>query len=174
MALVAVGAGVVFGLRTTAQAPVGSSPSTSSALGEIGESVSVHVAGWVVDPGVVETQAGSRVADVIGAAGGFRPGASVDAVNLAAPVVDGQQVVVPGPREPGEQVEPNSQDGLVHLNTAEASELEELPGVGPVLADRIVEYRERNGPFEVAEDLLEVPGIGETTLATLRESVVVP
>ena len=65
-------------------------------------------------------------------------------------------------------------DGRVRVNDAEAAELEDLPGVGPVLASRIVEHRERNGPFEAVEDLLDVPGIGERKLASLRDSIVVP
>ncbi|HJQ90321.1 MAG TPA: helix-hairpin-helix domain-containing protein, partial [Acidimicrobiia bacterium] len=65
-------------------------------------------------------------------------------------------------------------DGLISLNQADASALEELPGVGPVLADRIVAHREANGPFETIEDLLEVPGIGEAKLAAMRDSIAVP
>lgn len=132
--------------------------------------VTVHVSGSVARPGLVSVPAGSRVADVILAAGGALPGAVLGSLNLAAPVSEGQQLVVPdasmGVATPG--------DGRIRLNSADASALEMLPGVGPVLAARIVEYRDRNGPFLAVEDLLDVPGIGEAKLEALRESVMVP
>jgi competence protein ComEA len=137
--------------------------------------VEVHVAGWVVSPGVVSVPVGSLVVDVIVAAGGLRPGARVDAVNLAAPVAAGQQVLVPGPSPEGETppggVAPG---GKVAVNRATAAELESLPGVGPVLAGRIVAYRDQNGAFSRVEDLLSVPGIGEAKLSSIRDLITVP
>ena len=130
--------------------------------------ITVHVAGEVRAPGLVLIPAGSRVADAVAAAGGFTPAAEPATLNLAAPVVDGQQVVVGGP---GSAEVPS---GKVSLNQASASELEILSGVGPVLASRIVAHREANGPFVTVEDLLDVAGIGESKLSTIRESVVVP
>ena len=130
----------------------------------------VHVAGEVAAPGLVEVGPGSRVADAVAAAGGLLAGADVAGLNLAAPVVDGQQVVV---RAAGEAV-PSVVGGVVHLNTATAVDLEQIPGVGPVLAARIVEYRETHGPFLVVEDLLDVAGIGEAKLAAMRDAVAVP
>ncbi len=121
--------------------------------------ITVHVAGEVRAPGLVLIPAGSRVADAVAAAGGFTPAAEPATLNLAAPVVDGQQEVP---------------SGKVSLNQASASELEILSGVGPVLASRIVAHREANGPFVTVEDLLDVAGIGESKLSTIRDSVVVP
>jgi competence protein ComEA len=127
----------------------------------------------VRSPGVVDIPEGSIIADVIDAAGGLRNGAVIDQLNLAAPVGDGEHVVVPGPEEAltaGSQGEGGS-GGLISLSTAAASDLETLPGVGPVLAERIVSFREQNGRFDDVEDLLEVPGIGEAKLAAIRDLV---
>lgn len=130
--------------------------------------ITVHVAGEVVAPGLVRIPAGSRVADAVAAAGGFTSAAEPATLNLAASVIDGQQIVVGGP---GLAEAPS---GKLSINQASASELEVLAGVGPVLAARIVDYRQANGPFVTVEDLLDVSGIGEAKLATFRESVVVP
>jgi competence protein ComEA len=134
--------------------------------------ITVHVAGAVRSPGVVQVAAGGRVGDAVAAAGGVMPDADLALVNLAAPLADGQQVVVPATSAEGTGAV--AVDGRVHLNLAGAAELEALPGVGPVLAGRIVAYREEYGPFVVVEDLLDVPGIGEAKLAALREAVLVP
>jgi competence protein ComEA len=133
-------------------------------------SIDVHVAGWVLSPGVVRVAPESIVADAIEAAGGLRPGALVDRINLAAPLRSGDQIVVPGPDAMAE----SSEGGPIALNRASAKDLEELPGVGPVLAERIVAYREQNGPFSEIEDLLQVGGIGEAKLASIRDLVRVP
>lgn len=164
--LVAGLAGWWFGGTPAPPPPLQVMPSAPDAV------VTVHVAGRVAAPGLVEVPSGSRVADAISAAGGLLESADATGLNLAAPVIDGQQVVV---RAVGE-VPPEGTDesGLVHLNTASAVELERIAGVGPVLAARIVEYREANGPFAVVEDLLDVSGIGEAKLAAMRDGVVVP
>lgn len=133
--------------------------------------IEVHVAGWVVSPGVVTIPDGAIVADAIAAAGGLRLGARSDLINLAAEVATGVQIVVPGPDEVGGGP---AADGLIALNRATASDLEALPGVGPVLAERIEAFREANGPFDKVEDLLQVPGIGEAKLASIRDLVRVP
>lgn len=132
----------------------------------------VHVAGWVRSPGVVQLPEGSIVADAVEAAGGFRPGAAAHSLNLAATLASGDQVYVSGPDQ--ESVSPTSDDGVVVVNRATASDLEQLPGVGPVLAERIVAYRDANGPFQEVEDLLDVPGIGESKLASMRDIVRIP
>jgi competence protein ComEA len=126
-----------------------------------------------MSPGVFEVPDGSIVADAIKAAGGLRPGAMADAVNLAAPVVAGQQIIVTGP---GTVAQPSDEGGdtRVSLNSATVAELDSLPGVGPVLAERIVEFREEHGLFTTVEDLLEVSGIGEAKLASIRDLVTVP
>lgn len=138
----------------------------------------VHVAGAVVDPGLVEVAAGTRVAEAIERAGGSTEDADLDALNLAAPVADGQQVYVP---RQGEAVppaaagtdSPDSGSGLVNVNTADAAALETLPGIGPALADRILSWRSENGPFPSVDALTNVSGIGPATLARLRDLVTV-
>jgi competence protein ComEA len=135
-----------------------------------GAGITVHVAGEVDRPGLVTVAAGARVADAVEAAGGLLASADASTLNLAAPLADGQQVVV-RPRGPGPATSVGSG---VHLNSASAGELEEIPGVGPVLAARIVDHRTEHGPFATVEDLLDVAGIGEAKLAALRDAVVVP
>jgi len=134
--------------------------------------ITVHVSGAVAKPGLVSLATGSRVADAVLAAGGALPGALLTSLNLAAPVSDGQQLVVPAAGAGSDGL--GVGDGRIAINTADVTALEALPGVGPVLAQRIVEHRNRNGPFAVVEDLLDVPGIGEAKLAALREMVLVP
>lgn len=149
------------------------SPAETSGTGAVSAGkVVVHVAGWVVRPGLVEVDRDARVADAVAAAGGARPGAALASLNLAAPIADGEQVVVPGPE--GTTAIAGVDGGPVHLNQATATDLERLPGVGPVLAQRIVDHRDRLGPFRSVEDLLDVPGIGEAKLAAIRDEVAVP
>lgn len=152
-----------------------SSPSTLETLetpDDESESVRVHVSGMVVAPGVVHVPGDAIVADAIDAAGGLLSDAVVDQINLAAPVAPGGRIVVPGPGDDqGGGVGPTAEAGLVSINRATAVELEALPGVGPVLAERIVAFRDENGGFEVVEDLLEVPGIGEAKLAAMRDQI---
>lgn len=132
--------------------------------------ITVHVSGLVARPGLVSLPAGSRVADAVIAAGGVHGEADLAALNLAAPLVDGQQLIVPG-----SGVAPSAAGTIgIRVNTADAEALDGLPGVGPVLAGRIVAHREAHGPFTTVEDLLDVPGIGESKLAAIREVVVVP
>lgn len=136
--------------------------------------ITVHVSGAVTQPGLVTVPANARIADAVAAAGGALPAARLGSLNLAAPIRDGQLILVPaldGSPTPGL---PEGVRTTVRVNTATADELEQLPGVGPVLAERIVAHREARGPFGVVEDLLDVPGIGEAKLASLRDHVLVP
>lgn len=181
VAVAAVGAGVWFGRGVTQAAPgmgtLGESPSVTAATETTGAATMVvHVAGWVETPGLVLLPVGARVGDAVAAAGGIRPGARLADLNLAQPLTDGERVAVPGPggSTPGDAGGGGGDDGLVRLNSATAQDLERLPGVGPVLAERIVGHREDMGPFERVEDLLEVSGIGEAKLASIRDLVVVP
>jgi competence protein ComEA len=137
----------------------------------------VDVAGWVRHPGVYTFEAGARVVDAIEAAGGARSGAELSALNLAAPLVDGTQVLVPKAGEaPPPGVAPpggTAPGALVNVNTATAAELETLPGIGEVIAQAIIDHRTENGPFASVEELLDVTGIGDATLENIRELVTV-
>lgn len=134
----------------------------------------VYVSGWVANPGVVEVVEGSIVADAVEAAGGALDGALLEAINLARPLVTGDHVQIPGPGDPMALTQGGDVGGLISPNRADVSQLVELPGVGPVLAERIVAHREANGPFQTVEDLLDVPGIGEAKLSAIRDLIVVP
>jgi competence protein ComEA len=141
-----------------------------------GPGVVVHVVGAVRRPGLYQLPAGSRVADALEQAGGAAPAADVALVNLAAPLADGQQVVVPsraaaGNGSSGAAGESGSGSGPVHLNTASVAELDELPGVGPVTAQKIVDHREKHGAFSSVEDLDAIPGIGAAKIEQLRDLV---
>jgi competence protein ComEA len=147
-------------------APRGSSPTAESTA------LVVHVVGAVRRPGLYRLPAGARVADAVERAGGAGVQADVALVNLAAPLADGQQVVVPARAEAGTTDGGGSAgsaaSGPLHLNTATAADLDELPGVGPVTAQKIVEYREQHGAFSSVDDLDAIPGIGPARLEQLR------
>lgn len=133
----------------------------------------VHVAGAVASPDVVEVPAGSRVAEAVAAAGGALPEADLDQLNLARLLEDGERVVVPRRGEAAPTDPAGTEPGLVDLNRADVATLEGLPGIGPVLAGRIVRWREQHGPFRQAGELREVPGIGERTFQGLVDLVTV-
>jgi len=156
--------------------------------GEVSGEVSVHVAGAVARPGVVELADGARVTDAVAAVGGPTADADVDRLNLAAPLVDGARIAVPrvgaepssevttsvpGPAGAGGSGTGAPGEPTVNLNTATAEELETLPGVGPATAAAILAHREDNGQFGAVEDLLEVRGIGEAKLEAVRDFVTV-
>jgi competence protein ComEA len=137
----------------------------------------VDVAGAVHQPGVYEFSEGDRVIDAIERAGGPMPKADLSLLNLAAPLTDGTQILVPKSGPPGAVAPggtaPGSSIGLININTASATELETLSGIGEVLAATIIEYREQNGPFATVDDLMDVSGIGPATLEEIREQVTV-
>lgn len=162
-----------FGAGTAAPTPpVGEVAETSAA-------VVVSVVGQVVRQGLVTLPAGSRVADAVDAAGGLLPGADASSVNLAAVVPDGAQIAVGVPGAASGPGGAPASGGLpasgsrVDLNTATAGELDGLPGIGPVLAQRIVDHRTRNGPFRSVDQLDDVPGIGPAIAADLAGLVAV-
>ncbi|MBN2547742.1 MAG: ComEA family DNA-binding protein [Anaerolineales bacterium] len=147
------------------------------------EPMIVHVAGAVAQPGVYSLAPGSRVEDAIRAAGGFSADANSSALNLAALVQDGERVMAPtlppaitagAPAVRSGTAEPLLEAGqLININTASQTELESLPGIGPVTAQQIIAYREANGPFAQIEDLMDVPGIGEKTFEKIRDLITV-
>jgi competence protein ComEA len=137
--------------------------------------VGVYVTGAVQNPGVYYLPEESRVQDALEAAGGPAPNADLDRVNLAQRVRDEDQIYVP---EVGEEDLPSrgaglSQAWLVNINTASAPELETLPGIGPALAQAIIDHREAHGPFGTIEQITDVQGIGQGVLEEIRELITV-
>ncbi|HSV75058.1 MAG TPA: helix-hairpin-helix domain-containing protein [Chthonomonadales bacterium] len=190
--------------ETGAKAPPGAAVGTAereeAGGGQPPARLVVHVAGAVARPGVVELPRGARVIDAVRAAGGARPSADTDAVNLAAPVEDGEQIMLPekgqspsatadrGARTPGAvrntqhraSAAPAGErpaklthpgEGTVNINTATEAELQRLPGVGPAMAARIATLRREHGRFAAPEQLLDVSGIGERTLERMKPFV---
>jgi competence protein ComEA len=138
----------------------------------------VDVAGAVRRPGVYQFHDGDRVVDAIEAAGGATHKAALDGLNLAAPLTDGVQILVPTAAPEGAIAGASGAPGavpgaLINVNTATAAELEALPGIGEVIAQAIVDYRTENGPFATVDELLDVSGIGDATLANIHDLVTV-
>ncbi len=159
-------------------------PGTTAAAGGAGGEVVVDVTGKVREPGVHTLPAGSRVADALRAAGGVRPGADTDGLNRARFLMDGEQIVVGGPAPPaaaGQAGQAGRTAGgvgagagpsePVSLNTATVEQLDALPGVGPVLAQHIVDYRTRHVGFRSVDELRQVKGIGDRRFSDLRDLV---
>ncbi len=136
--------------------------------------VFVHVLGAVAHPGLYELTEGARVVDAIAAAGGLAEGADEGQVNLARRVDDGEQIAVPLVGQvppPGAAPSGAGHPGRIDINTADAAALDTLPGIGPALAKRIVDWRAKNGRFATVDDLLDVPGIGQKVLGDVRDLV---
>jgi len=147
----------------------------------------VHISGAVSNPGVYQLNGNKRIIDVVKIAGGELENANVDAVNLAAHIFDGQKIVIPFlaensgennnqnvlPNNNPEQYGYSSQNNLVNLNTATSSQLEDLPGIGPVLAKSILEYRQKYGQFRDIADIKNVGGIGEKRFESIKEYITV-
>lgn len=131
--------------------------------------IAAYICGEVYEPGVYEVEIGARIEDVFELCGGVTENAALDFINLAEPVTDGMKIYVPSLEEvdgmsPLESNKNNSGDnGLININTADISELTELPGIGETKAEAIVEYRKKAGGFDKAEDILNVNGIGDNT-----------
>jgi competence protein ComEA len=182
LALVAVG---VRHLRSRAHpvalavAPVrAAAPRIAAGSARAAPGLVVDVEGAVRRPGLVRVPAGSRVADAVARAGGTTRRADRTGVNLAAPVSDGQQVLVPRRGAAGSgAVAPaagggSTASGPVSLSSATAEQLDALPGVGPVTAQKIIEYRDQHGSFHSVDELDAIPGIGPARIADLRGLVV--
>ncbi|MET8830322.1 ComEA family DNA-binding protein [Streptomyces sp. NPDC004610] len=169
--------------KAGAGAAAGAVPGAGEATGAAGGVVVVDVGGKVREPGVHRLPVGSRVEDALSAAGGVRPGAKLDGLNRARVLVDGEQVVVGEPAPPGapvgtgmgtgaaEGVPGAGAAGPVSLNTATLEQLDSLPGVGPVLAQHILDHRTQQGGFRSVDELRDVKGIGERRFADLRDLV---
>jgi competence protein ComEA len=148
----------------------------ASADKEAARQLVVHVVGAVRRPGLYRVAEGSRVDDAIRRAGGSKPKAALELVNLASPVVDGQQVVVPvrggvQASAPGLAGAGGAPATRVRLNSATLEELDSLPGIGPVTAQKILDYRTEHGAFGSVDELDAVPGIGPARLEQLKELV---
>jgi len=138
------------------------------------EGVVVHVVGAVARPGIYRLPRGARVGEAVAMAGGFREEADTEALNLARVLRDGEQVRIPE-RGGSSSGSGGSEGGaLLDLNSASREELQKIPGIGPVLAERLVRYREEHGPFGSPEDLLQVPGIGPSKLREIKAFLGVP
>ncbi|MCC7118813.1 MAG: helix-hairpin-helix domain-containing protein [Anaerolineales bacterium] len=150
--------------------------------------IAVHVIGAVPRPGLYEFSAGARVQDAIDAAGGLLASANVDGVNLAALLMDGQQLEIPygadqgqTPRTIGDsdvelptaEASSSANSELININTANLEELDSLPGIGPTTAQKIIDYREANGPFNVIEDITNVSGVGPATFEEIKDLITV-
>lgn len=193
---VAVDAAPGAGGAAGADGAAGGAATRTAAPGAVGSPgvLVVSVAGRVARPGVVRVPDGARVADVLVAAGGVQPGVNLSGLNLARRVVDGEQIAVGVPPAPDAAGQPvsggaagSASEGLggaagpgaagpaakIDLNTASAAQLDTLPGVGPVTAQHIVDWRSRNGRFARVEQLREIDGIGERRFQQLRELVTI-
>jgi competence protein ComEA len=173
-------------------APVSAPPSpaaagsTQAAASPVPDVV-VYVCGAVRSPGVVRLPAGARVTDALELAGGPTAAAELAAVNLAAPVADGEQILVPergaaavatapggsSSGAPGTAAAGSTPGALVNINTASLEELDSLDGVGPSTAQKIIDYRTANGGFRTIEEIKEVPGIGDAKFAAMQASITV-
>lgn len=171
------------GIWVAARAPEGKSVQLRPA--PTPEPLQVHVAGAVVRPGVYDLPKDSRVLDAVEAAGGFVAEADKNALNLAARVEDGERLDIPyvagyvQDEEEGFVVvsegtpSPLAGDELVDINTASFEELDKLPGIGPTTAQKIIDYRDENGPFARIEDIVNVSGIGPATYEEIKDLIIV-
>ena len=147
--------------------------------GADGASIYVHVTGSVVAPGLYELPEGARVAEAVDAAGGFAEGAATESINLARVLFDGEQIAVASVESlsaetNGGQGAPAAvSDGKVNINTADATELDSITGVGPSTAEKIIADREANGPYQAIEDLKRVSGIGDKKFESMRDEICV-
>ncbi len=175
-----LGAGLLLGARWLDRSQTASPRAVTPVRVRAGPAarpkVVVDVTGAVRRPGLYRLPDGSRVADALRRAGGAKPKAFLQALNLAAPLVDGQQVLVPlrlaGTSTSAPAAGVAGATGPVSLSAATLEQLDTLPGVGPVTAQKILDYRTAHGPFRSVEALDAVPGIGPATIEELRELVV--
>ncbi|REJ04498.1 ComEA family DNA-binding protein [Microbacterium bovistercoris] len=172
LGLIVLSAAVGWGILRGQASPAAVVPLEEEARSGAPAELYVHVLGEVAKPGLYVLETDARLVDALAAAGGTTDAADLAAVNLARPLSDGEQVIVPPkgtPAADGAAQQPG--DGLVDLNSADQAALEGLPRIGPALAERIIAWRDDNGRFRSVDDLLAVPGIGEKLLDGLRDLV---
>ncbi|NBY51775.1 MAG: ComEA family DNA-binding protein [Actinobacteria bacterium] len=170
VSLVAITFSVFLFLTTRGSAIAQESPKPVLSISPIQSTILIHVAGKVKTPGVYPLLQGSRVADAIKAAGGALKGVDTSEINLARVLVDGEQIYV-GYVSKLSATNPKSTKkftGTININRATKPEFDSLAGIGPVIAARIITYRNQNGPFMAIEDLLKVSGVGPKTLEKIR------
>ncbi|MDP1546492.1 MAG: helix-hairpin-helix domain-containing protein [Anaerolineales bacterium] len=178
---------LVFVSRAPAGQPIVLQPAPTKAP------IAVHVIGAVPRPGLYEFAEGARVQDAIDASGGLLSTANINAVNLAALLTDGQQLNIPyksgsepteddtalelpgtiSEEEPGGAIVTETGGDLININTASLEELDTLPGIGPTIAQRIIDYRQQNGAFSTIEEIMEVSGIGPSTFDNIKDFITV-
>jgi competence protein ComEA len=160
--------GLTTGTPVTAPSPTTAKPAQTTLV--------IHVAGKVRRPGLIHTKSGNRVADALEAAGGALPGTDLSTLNLARPLTDGEQILVGTPNLPPANSSTTrpatpTATGPIDLNTATIDQLDDLPGVGPVLAQRILDYRTEHGRFTTIDQLQEVSGVGTKKYEDLKPHV---
>ena len=175
LALAVLG-GTMYGYYTEQQAIALDQGTTEKAVAP--RSIVVYVTGEVKKPGLVTLTEGQRVADAVNAVGGVIETADIDRINMAALLEDGMQVRVPeriggDVERPKNALTGKNAEGQINLNTASEKELQELPGIGPAMSTRIIEYRETNGAFQNIEDIKKVRGIGNAKFEKLKEKVTI-
>jgi competence protein ComEA len=185
VAVTLVGAGLWYmrslpkpvAIAASSPAAGATSSAVAASASPSGPPIIVDVTGWVREPGVYEFAQGDRVIDAVERAGGAKPNADLSGLNLAAPLTDGTQVIVPktGAAAAGATGSAGSAvtGSLININTASATDFETLSGIGEVLAAAIVDYRTENGPFAAVDDLEDVSGIGPATLEEIRDQITV-
>ena len=185
LAVVALAAGGAFyaGIHGQEEAVTLDAGTTPQAEAPVKESeIVVYVAGAVNRPGVVQLAEGARAKDAVDACGGFLPTADTNGVNLAQKLKDGMQVTVPEKSPQGTAAQgaaggaqagaaKSLPEGMVNINTADEKELDKLPGVGPAMAKRIVEYRTENGAFQSPEEIKRVKGIGDAKYEKMKDKI---
>lgn len=170
VSLVAVAFSVFLFLTTRGSAVAQESPRPVVSISPVRSTILVHVAGKVRKPDVYPLLQGARVADAIKAAGGVLKGVDISDINLARVAIDGEQIYVGYVPKTSLPTAKSGKkfNGAMNINRATKSEFDSLVGIGPVIAARIVSYRNQNGPFMALEDLIKVPGIGPKTLEKMR------
>lgn len=185
LAVVALAAGGAFyaGIHGQEEAVTLDAGTTPQGEAPVKESeIVVYVAGAVNHPGVVQLAEGARAKDAVDACGGFLPTADTNGVNLAQKLKDGMQITVPEKSPQGTAVQGAAggaqagaakplPDGMVNINTADEKELDKLPGIGPAMAKRIVEYRTENGAFQAPEEIKRVKGIGDAKYEKMKDKI---